>query len=103
VRLKEFQAQGKMLLAIVSSDPEPPLRTMAVLTGRENAEEFARGDPFLVVGEIERHETARSWITSRLLHHRFADAADEWQRRLPTPSTTPPENASATCRSHPTA
>jgi predicted ATPase len=24
-----------------------------------------------------------------------------WRRRLPTPSTTPPENASTTCRSHP--
>jgi len=52
-RMKEFQAQGKMLLAVVFSDPEPPLRTMAVLTSREYAEEFARGDPFVVHGMVE--------------------------------------------------
>ena len=52
-RMKEFQARGTMLLAIVFRDPEPPLRTMAVLTSRENAEEFARGDPFVLNGMVE--------------------------------------------------
>ena len=52
-RMKEFQAEGKMLLAVVFRDPDPPLRTMAVLTSREAAEEFARGDPFVLNGMVD--------------------------------------------------
>ena len=54
-RSKEFYAQGKVLIAgAFFNNPQEPLSTMAVLTTREAAEEYARGDPFVLNGMVSR-------------------------------------------------
>lgn len=53
IRSKKFHEEGKLLLAGAFLDrPEEPLSTMAVLSSREAAEEYAKGDPFLLKGMI---------------------------------------------------
>ena len=53
-RSKEFHQRGELLMAGAFLDrPEEPLSTMAVFTSREAAEEFAKGDPFLLKGEVK--------------------------------------------------
>ncbi len=52
-RTKQFHEQGKVIMAGAFLDrPNEPLSTMAVLTSREAAEEYAKGDPFLLKGMI---------------------------------------------------
>ena len=34
--------------------PEEPVMTMGVLTSREAAEDFAKGDPFVQIGMVEK-------------------------------------------------
>lgn len=40
--------------------PGEPVATMGVLTTRADAEDFARGDPFVVAGMVEKWEV-RDW------------------------------------------
>jgi uncharacterized protein YciI len=61
LRSKKFHEEGKLLLAGAFLDrPEEPLSTMVVLSSREAAEEYAKGDPFLVQGMI-RNWSIREW------------------------------------------
>ena len=54
-RSKEFQARGTLLMAVVFiNNPNEPLTTMAILTTRETAEEFAKGDPFVLNGMVKK-------------------------------------------------
>ena len=51
-RCREFHERGELLMAGAFLDGDGPVSTMAVLTTREAAEEFARGDPFVLVGMV---------------------------------------------------
>ena len=51
-RSKEFHERGELLMAGAFLDGDGPVSTMAVLTTREAAEEFARGDPFVLIGMV---------------------------------------------------
>ena len=51
-RSRELHAQGDLLMAGAFLDGDGPVTTMAVLTSREAAEEFVRGDPFVVAGKV---------------------------------------------------
>jgi uncharacterized protein YciI len=52
-RSKEFHARGTLLMAgAFLNNREEPLGTMGIFTTREAAEEFARGDPFLLNGMV---------------------------------------------------
>ena len=54
-RTKELHAQGKLLMAgAILNNPEEPLSTMAILPTREDAEEYARGDPFVLNGMVSK-------------------------------------------------
>ena len=54
-RSKEFHKRGTLLMAGAFLDqPEEPVRTMGVLTSREAAEDFAKGDPFVQIGMVEK-------------------------------------------------
>ena len=60
-RATQLREQGTLLMAGAFLDrPEEPLSTMAVLTSREAAEEFIRGDPFVVKGMV-RDWQIREW------------------------------------------
>lgn len=60
-RSTRLYEQGTILMAGAFLDrPEEPLSTMAVLTSREAAEEFIRGDPFVVKGMV-RDWQIREW------------------------------------------
>jgi uncharacterized protein YciI len=55
VRSKQFHEQGKLLLSGAFLDnPEEPVSTMAVLTSYEAADEYAKGDPFLLQGMVSK-------------------------------------------------
>ncbi len=52
-RTRLFHEQGKAVMAGAFLDrPNEPLSTMAVLTSCEAADEYAKGDPFLLRGMI---------------------------------------------------
>jgi uncharacterized protein YciI len=54
-RSQEWHAQGKLLMAGAFRDnPAGRLNTMGVLTSHEAAEEFAKGDPFVLNGKVIR-------------------------------------------------
>ncbi len=54
-RSQEWHGQGKLVMAGAFRDsPEGRLNTMGVLTSREAAEEFAKGDPFVLNGKVIR-------------------------------------------------
>lgn len=55
-RSKELHAQGTLLMSGAFLDhPQEPLSTMGVLSSREAAEEYIKGDPFYLNGMV------RSW------------------------------------------
>jgi uncharacterized protein YciI len=54
-RSQELHARGTLLMSgAFLNNQEEKLRTMAVLTTREAAEEYARGDPFVLNGMVSR-------------------------------------------------
>ena len=57
-RWSEFQARGVLLLIGPFANPEEG--AMAVFTTRESAEEFARGDPFVLSGVVHAW-SVREW------------------------------------------
>jgi uncharacterized protein len=60
-RSQEWHEQGKLVMAGSFQDtPEGRLNTMGVLTSREAAEEFAKGDPFVLNGKVIRWHI-REW------------------------------------------
>jgi uncharacterized protein len=60
-RSRQWHEQGRLLLAGAFLDrPEEPVSTMAVLASREDAEEYAAGDPFVVNGMVASREI-RPW------------------------------------------
>jgi uncharacterized protein len=52
-RWAEFQARGTLLMIGPFGDPQAE-GSMAVFTTREDAEEFATGDPFVLNAVVER-------------------------------------------------
>ena len=52
-RLQEFHARKVLLMA--GPYGAPPVGALAVFTSRQAAEEFAKGDPFVVNGVVARH------------------------------------------------
>lgn len=60
-RSRHLHAQGTLLMAGAFFDaPGEPVQTMAVLTSREAAEDYARNDPFVLAGDVE-HQAVREW------------------------------------------
>jgi uncharacterized protein len=60
-RSRQWHAEGRLLLAGAFLDrPDEPISTMAVLETREDAEEFAAGDPFALRGLVTSTEI-RPW------------------------------------------
>ncbi|HRC87297.1 MAG TPA: YciI family protein [Thermoanaerobaculia bacterium] len=60
-RAQAWQEQGKLVMAGAFQDtPEGRLNSMAVLTSREAAEDFAAGDPFVLSGKVLRWQV-REW------------------------------------------
>ena len=59
-RSKEFHERGELLLAGAFLDDEPGLRTMGVFTSPDAAEDFARGDPFVLIGRVSEWRV-RPW------------------------------------------
>jgi uncharacterized protein YciI len=60
-RSKQFHEAGKLIMAGAFLDhPEELVKTMGVLTSREAAEEYAKGDPFVIKGMIREWEI-REW------------------------------------------
>jgi uncharacterized protein len=54
-RSNEFHADGTVLMAgAFLNNPEEPLGTMAICITREAAEEYARGDPFVLNGMVSK-------------------------------------------------
>ena len=54
-RTKEFHARGTLLMAgAFLNNPSEALGTMGILTTREAAEEYAKGDPFVLKGMVRR-------------------------------------------------
>ncbi len=54
-RSKELHARGTLLMSgAFLNNPQEPLSTMAVLTTREAAEVYARGDPFVLNGMVSK-------------------------------------------------
>ena len=54
-RSKELHKNGTLLMSgAFLNKSEDPLSTMAVLSSREAAEEYIRGDPFFLKGMIEK-------------------------------------------------
>ncbi len=52
-RSEEWHRQGPLLMAGAFLDnPAEPLSTMSVLTSREAAEEYIKGDPFVLNGMV---------------------------------------------------
>ena len=61
IRSKQFHDQGKLLLSGAFLDnPGEPVCTMGVLSSYEAADEYARGDPFLLQGMVNKW-TIRKW------------------------------------------
>jgi hypothetical protein len=60
-RSKQWHADGRLLMAGAFLDrPGEPMQTMGVVRSREDAEEFAAGDPFVVDGTA-RIAAIRPW------------------------------------------
>ena len=57
-RLKEFHERGVLLMAGPYANPLEG--AMGVFTAREAAEEFVRGDPFIINGVVSKW-TLREW------------------------------------------
>ncbi|MEO8970853.1 MAG: YciI family protein [Ktedonobacteraceae bacterium] len=54
-RSKELHASGTLLMGgAFLNNPREPLSTMAVLTTREAAEEYIKGDPFVLKGMVSK-------------------------------------------------
>lgn len=54
-RSKHLHEAGKLLLSGAFLDrPDEPVTTMSVLPSREAAEEYMRGDPFVLKGWVKR-------------------------------------------------
>ena len=53
VRLREFASRGELLMTGPFSNPQEE-GAMSVFTSRAAAEEFAKGDPFVLNGVVER-------------------------------------------------
>ena len=52
-RSQEWHEQGKLVMAGAFRDaPQGRLNTMGVLISRQAAEEFAKGDPFVLSGKV---------------------------------------------------
>jgi uncharacterized protein YciI len=58
-RLEDFHARGTLLLVGTFGDPQEE-GSMAIFTNREAAEEFAKGDPFVLNGVVARWHI-REW------------------------------------------
>lgn len=59
VRLDDFHARGLLLMVGTFADPVKE-GSMAIFTTREAAEEFVKGDPFVVNGVVQSW-TIREW------------------------------------------
>ena len=60
-RSRQWHAEGRLLMAGAFLDrPGDPIETMAVVRTRQDAEEFAAGDPFVVAGTA-RVTAVRPW------------------------------------------
>ena len=60
-RSKELHASGVLVMAGAFLDkPDEPLSTMGVLTSRQAAEEYVKGDPFYLDGSM-KNWTIREW------------------------------------------
>ena len=60
-RSREFQKSGTLLMAgAFRNQSGEPISTMGVLTSREAAEEYAKGDPFVLNGMVMKWEI-REW------------------------------------------
>lgn len=60
-RSRRWHSEGRLLMAGAFADrPGEPIQTMAVVRRREDAEEFAAGDPFVVAGAA-RVTAIRPW------------------------------------------
>ena len=60
-RSKQWHAEGRLVMAGAFLDrPGEPMQTMAVARTREDAEEYAAGDPFVVDGTA-RVAAIRPW------------------------------------------
>jgi uncharacterized protein YciI len=60
-RSKTLHGQGTLVMAGAFLDQsDEPLRTMAVLTSREAAEAYVKGDPFYLAGMMQSWEI-REW------------------------------------------
>ncbi|HVU02170.1 MAG TPA: YciI family protein [Polyangiaceae bacterium] len=57
-RIDEFHARG--VLTMVGTLGKPPSGAMGVFTTQEAAEEFLKGDPFVLEGVVSRH-TVWEW------------------------------------------
>ncbi len=62
-RTRDFHARGLLLEAGAFRDPDRPLSTMAILTTREAAEEYAAGDPFMLNGMVTSY-SIREWTNA---------------------------------------
>ena len=52
-RSNELHRQGKVLMAGgIRNNPSEPFTTMGVFYSRENAEEYVKGDPFVLNGMV---------------------------------------------------
>jgi uncharacterized protein len=60
-RSRELYARGKVLMAGAFLDnPDEPLTTMGVFSSREDAEEYAASDPFVINGMVTKYYI-REW------------------------------------------
>jgi hypothetical protein len=60
-RSKELFRQGKVLMAGAFLDqPDQPLTTMGLFKSRQDAEEFVKGDPFVISGAVKNWQI-REW------------------------------------------
>jgi len=60
-RSKQLHANGTLVMAGAFLDkPDEPLTTMGVLTSRQAAEEYVKGDPFYLDGSMT-HWSIREW------------------------------------------
>ena len=58
-RIQEFRSRGTLLMVGAFGDPQAE-GSMAIFTSRDDAEEFATGDPFVLNGVVSRWEV-REW------------------------------------------
>lgn len=54
-RSNELHARGTLLMSVAFlNNPKEPFGSMAICTTREAAEEYARGDPFVLNGMVSK-------------------------------------------------